>query len=135
MKQMDRFAASKRNWEGFAATDPMWAILTAPDKRGKWDLEEFQASGEKGVASLLGQLKGEGVVPSLGHALDFGCGLGRLTLPLSRRFESVVGVDVSSSMVEQARELAAGRDNVAYVHNAEPNLRCLESGGSISFVR
>lgn len=127
MKDMGRFTASKRNWEGFAATDPMWAILTAPDKRGKWDVEEFLASGRRGIDILLGELEAEGVAPAPGRALDFGCGLGRLTLPLADRFESVVGVDVSARMVEQARELAAGRDNVTYVHNTEPDLGCLES--------
>lgn len=127
MKLLDRFSVARRNWEGFAATDPMWAILTAPDRRGKWDRDEFLASGRKGVDSLLAQVEGAGVAIPHGRALDFGCGLGRLTLPLSERFESVVGVDVAEGMVRGARELARGRDNVSYVHNAQPDLRCLDS--------
>ena len=127
MKLQDRFSSARRNWEGFAATDPMWAILTSPARRGTWDRDEFLASGRKGVASLLAKVEGEGVDVIYGRALDFGCGLGRLTLPLSERFESVVGVDVAEGMVNGARELAQGRGNVSYVHNAEPDLRCLES--------
>ena len=39
-----------------------------------------------------------------------------------------MGVDVAEGMVRGARELARGRDNVTYVHNAEPDLRCFDSG-------
>ena len=39
------------------------------------------------------------------RALDFGCGVGRLTRALGDRFDAVVGVDISAGMVEQARRL------------------------------
>lgn len=133
MPSSDRFASARRNWEGFAATDPMWAIRTSPGKRGAWDQEEFLASGERDVDALLGQVREQGISVARGRALDFGCGLGRLTLPLARRFERAVGVDVALGMVERARELAAGVGNVAYVHNAEPHLACLESS-SFDFI-
>jgi len=42
-------------------------------------------------------------------ALDFGCGVGRLTMPLASRFSRVVGIDASPTMVRTARDLAAGR--------------------------
>ncbi|MEZ0334809.1 MAG: methyltransferase domain-containing protein [Gemmatimonadales bacterium] len=35
-------------------------------------------------------------------ALDFGCGVWRLTRPLSERFQHVIGVDISSSMLDEA---------------------------------
>src|SRR5262249_39346816 len=35
-------------------------------------------------------------------ALDFGCGVGRCAIPLSRLCQSVVGVDVSESMLQEA---------------------------------
>lgn len=124
----DRFASLKRNWEGFAGNDPMWAILTDPERRGSWDREAFLASGEHAVDELLGHARKLGLAVRPGSALDFGCGLGRLTLPLARRFERAVGVDVARGMVEQARDVAAGQGNVSYVWNPEPHLRCFESG-------
>ena len=39
-----------------------------------------------------------------GTAVDFGCGVGRLMIPLSRRFERVVGVDVSPAMIAEAQK-------------------------------
>ena len=39
----------------------------------------------------------------LGRVLDFGCGAGRMTIDLAQYSEHVVGVDISSEMVERAR--------------------------------
>jgi trans-aconitate methyltransferase len=49
-----------------------------------------------------------------GVALDYGCGVGRLTRPLSERFQQVIGVDISSAMLEEARRNLADRPNVSY---------------------
>jgi len=40
-----------------------------------------------------------------GKALDFGCGVGRLTQALARRFASCVGVDISQEMIRKAGSL------------------------------
>ena len=40
------------------------------------------------------------------RALDFGCGVGRLVMPLASRFDEAVGVDISPSMIEIARARA-----------------------------
>lgn len=52
------------------------------------------------------------------HILDVGCGQGRLALPLAAWFErgSVVGIDVTSAAVEQARRYAKlrGLTNVTF---------------------
>ncbi|HZC31292.1 MAG TPA: methyltransferase domain-containing protein, partial [Gaiellaceae bacterium] len=74
------------------------------------------ASGEREIARTLRRVR-------VGReaALDFGCGVGRLTQALASRFDRVVGVDVSVRMVEIARRLNS-YDNVEYVVNAEPAL-------------
>jgi trans-aconitate methyltransferase len=38
-----------------------------------------------------------------GTALDFGCGVGRVLVPMAARYASVVGVDVAESMLSEAR--------------------------------
>jgi trans-aconitate methyltransferase len=35
--------------------------------------------------------------------VDFGCGVGRLTVPLAQRFERVIGVDISPAMIAESR--------------------------------
>jgi 2-polyprenyl-3-methyl-5-hydroxy-6-metoxy-1,4-benzoquinol methylase len=47
------------------------------------------------------------------RALDFGCGVGRLLIPLSKLCEEVVGIDVSDSMLAKADEEFKKRD----IHN------------------
>jgi SAM-dependent methyltransferase len=42
--------------------------------------------------------------PARRRALDFGCGVGRLSQALARYFDSVVGIDIAPTMVEMARQ-------------------------------
>jgi hypothetical protein len=75
----------KQNWEAFGRRDPLWAILTQPDKKGgKWQAEEFFCRGKQEIDGVLDYLKSLPLnhVLKLGSALDFGCGIGRLTQAL-----------------------------------------------------
>lgn len=102
-----------RTWERLAAEDPLRAIVDTPDGDA---LDAFLASGEREVETVLGALRELGIHPDAGDALDFGCGVGRLSLPLAGRFARVTGIDASPTMVARAQELAASRgtENVAY---------------------
>lgn len=53
------------------------------------------------------------------HALDFGCGTGRVTKLLLEVGYNVTGYDLSPSMVEQARTLVGKRKEVRFTSNAE----------------
>lgn len=68
-----------------------------------------------------------------GGALDFGCGVGRLTLALAREFEGVVGLDVSRSMLDEAGRNARefGVSNVKF---ALSNDLLSEAPGQFDFV-
>ena len=47
----------QREWNAFGEQDPLWAILTVPDRRGgRWDLEEFLATGRHEVEEVLREL-------------------------------------------------------------------------------
>ncbi|MGA7212809.1 MAG: class I SAM-dependent methyltransferase [Terrimicrobiaceae bacterium] len=90
-----------------AKDDAMWAILTDPSKRdNKWRSEEFFKTGDDFIRGLFGVFIKAGVQVKRGTAIDFGCGLGRLTRPLvSQGFSRVVGLDISAEMVSRARKL------------------------------
>ena len=81
----------------------MFGVLSLPGKQGRWDEDEFYQYGRAEVDTLFSQLAQAGVKPESQRALDFGCGVGRLTFPLAERFAEVDGVDISPSMVEFAR--------------------------------
>ena len=97
-----------REWEELAELDPLWAVLSDPDRAGgRWPLAEFFATGEGEVSGALDVAAELGRPHDFGHALDFGCGLGRLTRSLGGRFRRCVAVDVSPRMIARARELNA----------------------------
>jgi SAM-dependent methyltransferase len=130
----DELERLRRVWNELGADDPLWAILSSPDKRGgRWDSAEFFAKGEAEIAHIEGfcaplQRPGRRVL-----ALDFGCGVGRLTRALASRYTQVIGVDISPSMLEQARVLNAQFPNVRFVENATPRLEFL-ADRSVDFI-
>ena len=97
-----------QDWEHLGKTDPYWGVLTY-DKFHKDGLteeavSEFFASGDVYVAFILHTIRkhlDEKFAPA--SALDFGCGVGRLVIPLAKICRSVVGIDVSDSMLGEAR--------------------------------
>ena len=81
---------------------------------------EFMASGHSHIERVMGFASARfGQAKSRRTALDFGCGVGRLVIPLARLFDQAVGVDVSPSMLKIAAENCAesGLDNCSLVRS------------------
>jgi FkbM family methyltransferase len=124
----------RRVWQTLGRDDPMWAVLSHADKRGgRWDPEEFLATGEVEVDVQLAALAAAGLPAGRWLALDFGCGAGRLSRAMARHFEHVIGIDVSASMVEAARRLNADVRNLEFRENASPRIERI-ADASIDFV-
>ena len=95
----------QQNWNQFGEADPFWAILTDPRcKDNRWDPVAFFHTGEKEIDSVLSGLAAMGLEIPRHRALDFGCGVGRLTQALCRCFERCDGVDIAPSMITLARK-------------------------------
>ena len=110
-----------RDWDDLALVDPFWAVLAADDKRGGgWEATEFFATGEADIEEMLATAAQLGRPTRHERALDFGCGVGRLTRALARRFDEAVGIDVSERMLEHARRLNADTANVTFASSDEP---------------
>ena len=93
-------------WDAHARADPLWAVLSDPAKRGRtWQLQEFMKNGEREISLLMYRLSQLGVTVRSGVAVDFGCGVGRLTQALARRFDRVIGLDISPAMIEIATRI------------------------------
>jgi SAM-dependent methyltransferase len=100
--------------------DPLWAILSAPQHRfRRWDLDAFMQSGASDVAALLKMIDRYQPTIQRKRALDFGCGVGRLTRALAAHFERCDGVDISSEMIRHARELNSDVPNAHFDLNSD----------------
>jgi SAM-dependent methyltransferase len=99
------------------------AILNICTSRADWTVESFFADGRSEVERVMDKLRD--VLPGRERALDFGCGVGRLTQALGQYFRWVVGVDISPEMVNQARKLN-GTQGVSFAVTAA-------SGPALSF--
>ena len=112
-----------RNWTRWGEKDPLWAILTHPGKdQNRWDLDEFLATGEQTVQQSIEWLDRERIPFRRSLALDFGCGVGRLTRALARHFEKVHGVDISPPMIRHAQEGNPAPDTIRYFLNPRVDL-------------
>lgn len=132
---MNALEKSKTMWEALARSDPYWAVCTVPGKQdGKWDAADLLATGVIEAETVLSFVRRLGLsIRPNGKALDFGCGVGRLTQALSRYFAECYGVDISSEMVSRATTLAKDSPNCRFFVNEVPDLSGFESN-SFSFI-
>jgi len=125
-------------WEEWGKTDPYFSVLTNPKFRRQVlteeAREEFFNSGREDINKVMAICR-QHLDPAFTprRALDFGCGVGRLVVPLSRLAAQVVGLDVSQSMLAEASANCArfGIDNVELVKSDDDlsNLR-----GTFDFI-
>ncbi len=95
-------------WEEWGARDPYYGVLTHPQYRAAVltpeAKEEFFAMGrwhaDRVLATCRRHLDAD-FNPR--RVLDFGCGVGRLLIPFAQVAQEVVGVDISPSMLAEAR--------------------------------
>jgi SAM-dependent methyltransferase len=121
-------------WESHARQDPLWAILTGPDKVGrKWNLAEFFGTGLHEIDSLCDTLALHEIGFEPDAALDFGCGVGRLSQALCRRFQHVSGIDISPTMIETAERLNQHEGKCRYFLNARSDLQLFQDE-TFSFI-
>jgi SAM-dependent methyltransferase len=103
----------RARWERLAR-DPYYAVLNEDRFRLGVSAEaaraSFDAAGERDVAETLDEIR-RLIDPAFRprRAVDFGCGVGRLTIPLARVCEHVVGVDISRAMLDEAAKNCAAR--------------------------
>ena len=114
-------------WERLAREDPLWAVLTDPDKSGNgWKLDAFFQTGIDDVDRCMAEIEQHRPGFVRRTALDFGCGVGRLSRGLSRHFAEVTGIDVAQRMIDLADQHKPADARIRYIHNPRSDLRCFE---------
>lgn len=95
-------------WERWGQLDPYFGVITHERfRRRNLDADarrEFFDSGRLHVEYVLAMCRtyiDAGFEPQ--DVMDFGCGVGRVVVPFAARCRRVVGLDVSPSMLEEAR--------------------------------
>lgn len=124
----------REQWERLGGNDPYWAVLTYPSKKGgKWNSDEFFKTGKDEISNVLIKIDSLGEAVSGGTALDFGCGVGRLSRALASEFSKVIAVDISSSMLREAKKVNHEITNISFIHNTADDL-VLIPRNSIDFL-
>ena len=118
----------QRKWEGLAQTDPLWAICSDPEKRnGQWGREELFATGRNEIEVVLALVAELGLdLDWNAPALDFGCGVGRLTQALAAHFPECWGVDISPTMISLAKKYSRDLPQCRFLLNENGYLESLQ---------
>jgi SAM-dependent methyltransferase len=108
-----------RSWQTWAMNDPYFAVLNEPQfsraNLNSDSLAEFFTIGFRHIDHVFDVIRSK-IRPAFQpeRVLDYGCGVGRLVIPLAQCASTVVGIDISPAMLEQAREncIKFGTDSV-----------------------
>ena len=96
-------------WEKLGREQPAWSVLSAEEYRdvGSSDIPEmFYRSGEREVTRLMRALSRHGAGPTFHKAVEYGCGLGRVSIPLAQHCTSLRAYDISAPHLEIAKKYA-----------------------------
>jgi SAM-dependent methyltransferase len=80
------------------------------------------------TSEVIGVMDDWGVLTPRRDALEIGCGIGRLMVPLSARVRSVVGTDVSAGMIAAATRRLAGVSNTRVLQTDGQDLAAFGAG-------
>ena len=105
-------------WDHYGKHDPYFGVLSSDEFRGAGEegpaRDKFFRTGVDQVEQFLSIAELAFGSVTRGRALNYGCGVGRLSRALSDRFTSVIGVDLSPDMITEARRNTADRPNLSF---------------------
>ena len=88
----------RSDYDRIGLEDPFYGTVGNSNR----DLELYFKHGQQQIMGILSNVQRLGLNLTNGKALDFGCGIGRVTRALAGRFDEVHGLDISSSMIALA---------------------------------
>lgn len=128
MSIIKKLKINKEEWEDLAELDTYWMILTWPNKNfNRWNKKEFFNTGKEEIKNIIKTLESLKYPKKYNSALDFGCGIGRITKYLPRHFKKTYGLDISENMIEKAKILNKNIKNCRFILNTKPNLEIFQN--------
>ncbi len=98
-----------KDWNELAVQDAYYAVLSHPRfshaEQNPEALKEFFDSGVTWIDNVVGAIRkrlNPAFAPEIG--LDFGCGVGRLMVPMAQYCKSVIGIDIADRMRDHCDE-------------------------------
>jgi 2-polyprenyl-3-methyl-5-hydroxy-6-metoxy-1,4-benzoquinol methylase len=111
-------------WEYYGKETPYFAVVTENkfrtenlDKNAK---DEFFSSGEEYVEKIWREIETNFVKEfKPKKTIDFGCGVGRLLIPLAKRSQNTIGIDISQKMLDETSKncKSLGLNNVSFIQS------------------
>lgn len=112
------------DWDKWGETDPYFGVLSSDEYHAENLNEESRAkffqSGDEYIGRTLADVRRHlDVDYQPQRCVDFGCGVGRLVIPLAGLSETVVGIDVSEHMLAEAASNCRKKniENVSFVNS------------------
>ncbi len=131
--------STDKAWEKWGQQDPYYGVISDPKFRNNnltTDAKnEFFAGGDRDIKRVF-QIIEKFIDPNFTpqNALDFGCGTGRLMVPLAKLLPQVVGIDISDAMIQEAKQncLEQKIQNASF-YKSDDNLSALQ-GYKFDFI-
>lgn len=127
------------DWRKVAEKEPYWGVLSVDRFRGRnlsqADLDVFFETGEQYLRYVLDVIrKFHDPEFKIDRALDFGCGVGRLAIPIARAAKGeTIGVDVAPNMLRLCAEHAQRR-KISNLTLVEGDDELSQVKGSFNFI-
>lgn len=124
-------AEIRRSWTQLGVAKPHFSVLTErrflPDNIAG-SLADFWETGQAEAAHVANIAHRCGEGGPAGTCVEFGCGVGRVTMGLARHFKTVHAYDISATHLALARQRAqeTATGNVVFHHSADDPLGPLE---------
>jgi trans-aconitate methyltransferase len=101
------------DWIAIAGTQPYFGVLAneqyLADRITPASIDEFYESGRPDIEHVVARLQQMSGDFRPATAIDFGCGVGRLTFAMAKYCDRVIGIDVAEGMLSVGREQARRR--------------------------
>ncbi len=122
------FENSDKEWEIFGDKNPYYGVISDERYLNEHLTEDakinFWQSGQDHIDAVFHNIKHH-IDPNFQpeHALDFGCGVGRLLFAIRTKCSHATGVDVSPSMLAEARREADKKsiDHLSFIESSNCN--------------